>query len=146
MLIAVDPGASGGFAWTDPEGRIVVDTMPETMGEIFDYIDNIFYNFRNETKAVIEDVGGFRPGNSGPTRVKFARHIGHLEMALYACGISTERVAPQTWMRGIGVPTKLSKTDRKNWIKDHVQRLYPQLKVTLKTADSLGILTWALKK
>ena len=39
-----------------------------------------------------------------------------------------------------------AKKERKNNVKDMMQRLYPSCKVTLATADALGILTWKLQQ
>jgi hypothetical protein len=56
-------------------------------------------------------------------------------------------VKPRTWMNGV-VPMRSTgvkkKTQRKNEIKDAMKLLYPDLKITLKTADALGILTWGI--
>lgn len=137
-IIAIDPGMNGG---------IVMDysavKMPPTMTGIFDLLKE---RSSSRTYAVIEKVGSYVPGNSGPSAVKFARHNGHLEMALYALGIPTTFVLPTVWMRGIGVPTKLSEKDRKNWIKDFVKKTYPFLNVTLWNADAYAMFIWATEK
>jgi len=72
---------------------------------------------------------------------KFARHCGQIEAALYALGVSFEDVAPGVWMRSMGKLPK-DKGARKRAIRELMARRYPHLKVTLKTADALGILTW----
>jgi len=38
------------------------------------------------------------------------------------------------------------KTARKNAIKENVARRFPHLTVTLKTADALGMLAWAMNR
>ena len=83
------------------------------------------------------------PGNAGPASVKFGRHNGHLEMALYCMSIPTTQISPQKWMKRLGTMPK-DKTARKNKIKTDMACLYPALKVTLKTADALAILTVAI--
>lgn len=143
MLIAIDPGATGAIALKDPDDRVFVDDMPETIGDLWEYL----FTFYPENNCIcyLEKVGGYMPGNSGPASVKFAKHIGHLEMALYGAKIPCTKVPPQTWMKAIGVPAKLEKTQRKNWIKDYVQRQFPGLKIKVSQADALGILCYALK-
>ena len=93
--------------------------------------------------AVMENVGGYFPGNSGPASVKFARHCGHIEAACSALYIPVRKVAPQTWQKFFA-PVPKEKRDRKQYIADCVRAFYPDLKVTLKTADALGILHWAI--
>ena len=85
------------------------------------------------------------PVNSVPAAVKFARHCGHIEAALYALGMPTEQVAPTVWQKHLGALPK-DKRERKRAIKEVMARRYPGLDVTLKTADALGILTWAVDK
>jgi hypothetical protein len=148
MLICVDPGATGAIACMDSNGKVWVDAMPETMADIYEYFHSLSFHdafTMLSRKAFIEKVGGYVPGNAGPGSVKFARHVGHLEMALLACSIPTEQVSPAVWMRGIGVP-KLEKADRKRWIKDFCQRRFPSIKVTLINADALGMLAYCMDK
>jgi Holliday junction resolvasome RuvABC endonuclease subunit len=142
-MIAIDPGASGGIAFIDKEGIVQSLPMPEGMSEQIDSLRHILTLAKSQT-CVIENVGFFRPGNSGPAAATFARHVGHLEAACYCIGISVTKVAPQTWMKAIGTFSK-DKKERKAQIKEAMARMYPHLTVTLKTADALGILTWAKK-
>lgn len=142
MIVAIDPGASGGFAWQGHDGLVHAVAMPDTMSDQADFMATFA---KSNYKMVIEKVGAYMPGNSGPASVKFARHCGHLEAIAYCFKIPSTQVAPQVWMKIFGALSK-DKTERKNAIKEHVARLYPHLKVNLKTADALGILTWATKK
>jgi uncharacterized protein YbjT (DUF2867 family) len=143
-ILCIDPGASGGFAIQPPYGMVEAQAMPEGMTAQIDAIRAIAANFPG-LKAVIENVGFHRPGNSAVASCKFARHVGHIEAALYACGIPTTTVAPSKWMAALGsLPAE--KRDRKNAIKEKVARQFPHLKVTLGVADALGILVWARTK
>jgi uncharacterized protein YbjT (DUF2867 family) len=84
------------------------------------------------------------PGNSGPSAAKFARHCGHIEAALSALGIPTVFVLPAKWQKAIG-GFPADKAERKRAIKEAMARRYPHLAVTLKTADALGLLSYALQ-
>lgn len=137
-MIAIDPGASGGIAFVD-DGIIHAEAMPEGMSEQADRLRELVA--QGAKQVIIERVGAYMPGNSGPAACTFARHCGHLEAICYCLGLQLEYVAPQTWQKGIGTFSK-DKTTRKKEIKEAMARRYPHLKVTLKTADSLGILTW----
>jgi hypothetical protein len=143
-LIAIDPGASGGIALRDPHGAVEVHKMPGTPRDILDLLDDLTIQDAKmaDLQAVVENVGGYRPGNSAPSAVKFARHCGHLDMALIASEIPHERVAPSVWMWAVLKTVPSDKTERKNAIKMEMQRLYPKIKVTLWSADALGMLTY----
>ena len=139
-IIAIDPGASGGIAWRDNDGVVDVEPMPEGMTAQIDFLRSLIASLPN-ADAVIEKVGTYMPGNSGPASCTFARHCGHLEAALYALGCPAKAVLPRTWMQTMGSLPK-DKADRKRAIKEEMQRRYPALSVTLKTADALGLLVY----
>jgi len=141
-MIAIDPGASGGLAYVD-DGIVEAVAMPEGMTEQIDLIRRLASEGHH--KCIMENVGFHMPGNSAVFSSKFARHCGHIEAACYACGISVEYVVPSKWMKFILGKSIKNKTERKNAIKEAVARIYPHLKVTLKTADALGIFIWAKK-
>ena len=159
MLIAIDPGLSGAIACM-VDGKVHAYKMPDTPKDIFLLILSMK---TDDAFCWIEQVGAYMPGNSGPAAVKFARHCGHLDMALLSAGIPYDTVLPRKWEHWLigapnypPIPDDISdkeqerilakrKQERKNKIKIKVQGLYPDLKVTLKTADALGILTWSSK-
>jgi hypothetical protein len=142
-ILAIDPGASGGMAWL-ADGIVYAAPMPEGMTAQVDFIRAIEAQDLRLT-AIIENVGHYMPGNSGPAAATFARHCGHMEAALYCLGVPTEKpVAPQTWQKALG-PFDKDKATRKRQIKEAMARKYPHISVTLKTADALGILTWYIE-
>jgi len=140
-LIAIDPGASGGLAWIDQDGHTHAEPMPAGMTAQADRLRALAAELPG-AEAVIEKVGGYMPGNSGPAAATFARHCGHLDAILYVAGLPAEAVAPGVWQKALGELPR-DKADRKRAIREAMQRRYPALSVTLKTADALGILTWA---
>ncbi|MFM8357984.1 MAG: hypothetical protein ACKOET_05460 [Verrucomicrobiota bacterium] len=143
-VIGIDPGASGGLAWIDPDGVTHAEPMPEGMTGQADRIRALSAELPGAV-AVIEKTGGYMPGNSGPGAVTFARHCGHLEAILYTVGVPTSAVAPGVWQRALGELPK-EKADRKRAIRELMARRFPALGVTLKTADALGILCWAMDR
>jgi len=143
-ILCIDPGASGGLAIFDTYNDVAAWSMPEGMTAQIDAIRAASAENPNLT-AVIEKVGFHRPGNSAVSTAKFARHCGHLEAALYSVGVPFEEVAPGVWMRALGA-LPADKTARKNAIKEQVARRFPHLDVTLKTADALGMLVWAMQR
>ena len=168
MRISIDPGGSGGIA-CKIDGKIYAFKMPDTPKDIWGLILSLK---SDDTFCWVERVGGYMPGNSGPAAVAFARHCGHIDMALLAAGIRHDTVTSQKWMHWLigkpnypklpEIPKELSKKDqnkmlkeqnkirakrkqeRKNKIKEKMQRLYPDLKVTLALADALGLLYYGI--
>ena len=143
-ILTIDPGASGGLGIFDTYNDVAAWSMPEGMTAQIDAIRAASAENPNLT-AVIEKVGFHRPGNSAVSTAKFARHCGHLEAALYSVGVPFEEVAPGVWMKALGA-LPADKTARKNAIKEQVARRFPHLDVTLKTADALGMLVWAMQR
>ena len=137
--LSLDPGEKGGIAVLDGN-EMHTYKMPTTYPDIFIVLKGLQEDF-NITRAVLEKVGQGMPGQSSKATATFARHCGHLEMALYALGIPTEEVTPQKWQKAysnsIGTAKGLTKTEWKNKLKGLAQRLYPTEKVTLNTADAI---------
>lgn len=150
-ILAIDPGKSGGIAWTDEcgyageRGEKAVK-MPETAADLWSFF-NDFTGWVSPPPltAYLENVHAM-PKNGSKANFKLGQNLGHIEMALIAAGISIVYKTPAEWMRGIGVPTGLETTERKRWIKDRMQKRYPGVKVTNATADALGILTYAMRR
>ena len=161
MKAAIDPGSGGSLVFSLPEGGITAMKMPETVHDIAEVFREALYLDR-ELFVWMEKVGTYMPGNSGPSAVKFAEHVGALKGILAGLKIPYDLVTPVTWEHWyIGKPnwpkipkdlpdkTKKKiradrKKDRKNLIKARSQMLYPELKVTLATADAIGIYRWGL--
>lgn len=143
VIIGIDPGQSGGFAVLS-SGSVRTVKMPETYADIYNTLAGIIAGCSGKTvTAWLEDVGQGMPGQSSKATATFARHIGHLEMALYALGIRTEMVRPQKWQKyysnTIGKGSGLEKKVWKNKLKAEAQRLFPSVQVTLWNADALLI-------
>lgn len=92
-------------------------------------------------KGVVEFVGGYvgeeQPGSS---MFKFGSSTNGLKMALTATGIPYIEIAPVSWQRHFDLPkrgrTSKGKTQHKRDLKQEAERLFPENKVTLKTADA----------
>ncbi len=143
-IIAIDPGASGGLAWLDRDGIPNAEPMPDGMTSQADRLRSLVAELPGAL-AVIEKVGTYHKGNAVGSACKFARHCGHIEAILYTLGVPTTAVAPVVWQRSLGV-LPADKAARKRAIREIMARRYPSLALTLKTADALGILTWAAEK
>lgn len=147
-IIAIDPGANGGIAWVDNDDIVRAEKMPEGMTAQADFIMQLRSGLTGPMTAILEKVGTYVKGNSGPAAAKFARHCGNIEAALYVLGVQLfppGGVAPQVWMKALGSLPK-DKQERKRAIKECMARVYPHLTVTLYTADALGLLYWGMNR
>ena len=155
ILIAIDPGASGGMAvWNGEE--VTAMPMPGVEAEIaeaiadaaeLDYMRSIRCRSHNAV-CYLEKVGGFVAGNKAPgsAMFNFGRNFGFILGALAAFEIPTVLVTPQAWQKALGLGHRDKDTDKAAWknkLKAEAWRLYPALKPTLKTADALLILEFA---
>jgi crossover junction endodeoxyribonuclease RuvC len=147
-ILAIDPGASGGWALLDNEGAVTVEPMWQTEGDIVDGLRGI-KAMCPDAIAIVEEVGGFigapMPGSA---MFKFGRGFGFLLGVLQTLGYRVELVRPQKWQKALSLGTrdkKQSKTEWKNKLKAEAQRRYPNHSVTLKTADALLLLEYGRK-
>lgn len=141
VYLGIDPGASGGLACIALDNVEAVP-MPESDRDLWDW----FRWFMPGMKpfALVEKVGGYIGGNPvpGSAMFNFGTNYGKLLMALTAAGIPFETVTPQRWQKGLSIPPRKKgegKTAWKNRLKVVAQRLFPDVKVTLATADALLI-------
>lgn len=137
--IAIDPGKNGGIAFSIGDEPVGAVRMPATMTDLHAALLEISAK-GTVVRVLVENTGTYRPGNSGPGAVKFARHCGHIEALVYALGLPCEQIPANRWMKSFLGTVPKAKKDRKLKIKEKVQRLYPHLDVTLLTADALGLL------
>jgi hypothetical protein len=155
--LGVDPGASGGLASIYlPEGNgffvtklAIVKAVPMPQGDLekLEWFEGFHPGI---TFCCIEKVSGFigspQPGSA---MFKFGCGYGKLLMALLAAKIPHEEVVPRTWQSKLGIaPRKRSesKTQFKNRLKSKAQQLFPNVKVTLATADALLIAEYCRRK
>lgn len=141
MYVAIDPGLSGGVAWRAEDGFIHCFAMPDTPMDIYHELD-VLIPPDGHIVCFVEKVGFHRQGNSAASSATFARHCGHLEMALLVLEWEAVLVTPSAWMRSFLGKVPKERKDRKNAIKAKVQQRCPYLgkAITLKTADAVGIL------
>lgn len=153
IILAIDPGASGGMAWgAAAGGEVQTLPMPKTEGEVAETLRQIVTAAGGPegVAAYVEQVGGFirtEGGQPGSAMFKFGRGYGFLLGACAALLIPVELVTPQRWQKGMaaGVRSGLSKPDWKRKLKAQAERLFPGHRVTLATADAVLILAWARK-
>jgi hypothetical protein len=125
--------------------------MPGTEGDVLEMLREVKRAAELESQpqgadvvCVLEKVGGFAgKAQPGSAMFRFGEHFGFIKGVVQALEIRLVLVRPQVWQKGFGLGTAsgcASKTEWKNKLKAEAQRRFPQLPVTLKTADALLIL------
>jgi len=149
LIIAVDPGASGGVVELWPNREPIAQAMPDEC-ELRDYFEALHGASSGwcEPVAYVEQVGGFIKGNPAPgsAMFSFGDGYGYIRGLLAALRVKTVLVRPQTWQKGIPGVQGAKGPERKRALKEHAARLYPQLKVTNAVADALLIADYARKQ
>lgn len=148
LYIGIDPGNNGGIAVVNRFGDLVdTQKMPSTPLDIYDYLYELASG-EEDVCCCLEDVGHGLPGQSSKATATFARHNGHLEMALLVLGIPTVTVTPQKWMKyyQIGKASDYkNKSAWKNKLKAKAQALFPNYqKLTLCTSDAALLANYIL--
>jgi len=120
---------------------------------------------QNNVSVMCEKVGGFigtkktsikivcphcrnyvpyekKDGDPGAAMFKFGDGNGFIRGVCVTLRYSYDTIAPRSWQKvhNLFKAKGMSKTQWKNILKDRAQKLFPQLKVTLNTADALLIL------
>tara|TARA_R100001082_G_scaffold44069_1_gene23363 strand:+ start:1801 stop:2352 length:552 start_codon:yes stop_codon:yes gene_type:complete len=144
-IIGIDPGKSGGVA-VCKDGLIVdFQKYPKTLGEIVDIVKKIDDDWSESGKplAYIEQVHAF-PTDARSAAFKFGTNYGLWQGVLLGLQIEYKTVAPQVWMKPLGLPK--DKKERKNKIKALAQNVIDKQnvpmdkkRVTLNTSDAIII-------
>ena len=138
--IGIDPGKSGGIAVLSDE-RIEVKKCPETVQDMAFLFALILHETPPSHVLVMIEKVWARPHDGRSSVFTFASNYGQWQGIVASHDIKSHYVAPQVWMREIGCPKKLSKKDRKNYLKALAKEKYPELakKMTLATSDAMLI-------
>jgi len=146
LIIAVDPGASGGIAWANAHAPAFALPMPPSVADVIGLLRDLT---RGDLQAELwlEDIPKF-VGKAIPasSAAVLFRNFGYIEGAATALGLRVIMVRPHDWQKHFRLGTKKdcsSTTEWKNKLKSEAVRRFPNLNVTLKTADALLILDFA---
>lgn len=146
MLIAIDPGLSGGIVAGIGQDVVTSMSMPPTEGDIVDLLRSLRASHPS-ARAVLEDVPWVVGGRvNAAASGKLHRNVGVLRGALLSLCIPQRVVAPREWQERLRLGTRrscASDTEWKNKLKAEAQRRYPDQHITLATADAFLIYDWA---
>ena len=152
IYLGVDPGVSGGLAAILPDGSALASKMPKEPSDILDWLLDVDSRAgSDEVFAILEQVTGYIPrperkhmahqGQPGHSMFSFGTSYGWSEMALISvCGTRYKKLVPRSWQSKVGAPARPKETSKEGYkrlLKEYAQSLFPQLTVTLATADAL---------
>lgn len=151
-ILAIDPGASGGIAFKSEDGKVFSRPMPKEKKEFVAIMIELKEITGGKMAAYMEKVGGFMSsGESGGKNMaaahvmfNFGANFGFIQGVLMGLGIDVDLVLPKHWQSTLDLDLKrtIGKGRWKRYLKDQALLLYPDQKVTLKTADALLIMTY----
>lgn len=147
-IVAVDPGASGGIAVAN-YGAVMAEAFSEaTMPELVRRLANGAGCDTYAITCYIERVGGYigkeQPGSHMFT---FGEAYGFARGIMVAHGIPVVLVEPKAWLRAVAPGTLgMPYEQRKKALAALAASWHPELGVTRKTADALGILRYATQR
>jgi hypothetical protein len=135
-IIGIDPGKAGAIIVMRASGKIITQKMPETPTEVLKFLRLHSVN----SVCFIEQLHGM-PGMSGTAMFTFGKGYGEIGMALLALKIPAIYVTAQKWQKeyGLGTKGKDTTTVWKNKLKAKAEQLFPNVKITLSTADAMLI-------
>ena len=117
--------------------------MPATVGDLI----NTLYPLRAEgfQTVVLEKINGFIPHASAGAMFHFGQQFGHIQGVTMALGFSVVEIAPKQWQKWFhfGAKGTLTQPEWKNKLKAEAQRRFPDMNITLWSADALLLLEYA---
>jgi len=141
-IIAIDPGKSGGIASYDGNQILHLKTCPKTVSEMSTIYNNIIVDLtinKYQIFTLIELVHAF-PSDGRSSLAKFMINYGEWRGIITSESLSEPfTINPATWMDYYSKNRPKNKTERKRYLKLLALKLFPENKITLKTADAVLI-------
>ena len=143
ITIGIDPGISGGICAYDGKKMTNVQKCPGSPEEMSDSLREIIKDYgitakkKSSLKVIIELVHAF-PRDSRSSAFKFGKNYGMWLGICASHGLEVTAVTPQIWMKYYGDLPK-EKSERKRYLKILATSYFPDLSVTLRTADAILI-------
>ena len=145
IVLAIDPGASGGYVVDGGDGALRLVNLT-TEADFLDELEGlrgvaVYENLPLEVwmEEVPPYVGGNIPSSAA---FKLGKSCGFLAGSVRASGFPLHLVRPTEWQKGLSGVRGVSGAAKKRVLRDHAVRLYPDAtdkRITLKTADAVLI-------
>ncbi len=141
MVIAVDPGQSGGLVWSIDGDPIECIKMPGTDVEVCQLIAELSHKAK-DVELFLEEpsVAGYGPKIPASSIARLAQNYGIIYGAAVAMGWRIHRIKPQAWQAAHSLGKK--KDHGKGWkahLRARAAELYPTTDVFLWNADAILI-------
>ena len=144
LLLGIDPGKGGGLAvYNEEENETKAIKFMDDLCELSAIVGGMVQGFKaDEVYVIVEHVHSF-PTDSRPAAFSFGRNLGQWEGIIANHELEIKTVAPRTWQEHYDVPVIKDKYERKRWLKEIAQTMFPDIKVTLAISDALLIVNYA---
>lgn len=141
LTIAIDPGVNGGVVWHH-NGVTTAMRMPPTDFDVANLLSSLAK--KSTLVEIFIELPPLFAGRNIPGSAigKLMLNYGVCYGASAALGFKIHSVRPQAWQKAHPVGTKgeLTTTQWKNKLKARASELYPDIAVTLWSADALLLL------
>ena len=91
----------------------------------------------------IEHVWAF-PRDGRVSAFRFGYNYGLWKGIASANELDIYNVPPREWMGKYDMPSNMESRQRKRWLKEYAEKLFPNIKVTFNTSDSILIAHYAV--
>lgn len=151
-MICIDPGQAGGLVVDKlylkegaafPSHIFSAISMPKTDREVHDWLADAKDPSGAGDVAYLEDLVKYTGRNMPSSAMAvYASNWGFIKGVLTALKYRIVLVPPKKWQAalGLGTTTGMNRTEWKNKLKQRAEQLFPNIKITLATADALLIL------
>jgi hypothetical protein len=148
LIVAIDPGQSGGICWSVDGEPVTCEKMPGTDVEVSQIIADLSFKAK-DVELFLEEpsTAGYGPMIPASSIARLAQNFGILYGAAVAMGWRIHRVKPQAWQAAHSLGKK--KDHGKGWkahLRARAAELFPTVDVTLWNADALLIYDAATRR
>ena len=147
LFVGIDPGMNGGICFIKPEmDSDFIKTMrcPKTVHEmaIMFGAGISLAGSCDDVILFIEHVWSF-PGDGRVGAFRFGYNYGLWKGIVGANELDMYNISPRKWQGTLDVPNGLTGRDRKKWLKEYAEGLFPNIKVTYNVSDAILIANYA---
>ena len=143
-IITIDCGVSGAYAIKKPYDSTI--KTYKLKNDFFDLCDQFIDH--SDAIAFVESQHlrkfDFLSGRWHNIH-KLCLHYQRIKDSLNCCGVDVIELSPAKWQKYFKLKSKKYK-DRKNELKEHAVRIFPDQKVTLWNCDALLMMDYILKQ
>ena len=143
IFIGIDPGKNGGVAVInevpDHEGTISFRCPKKPVEMAYTLMATIPNHVSYEDVFVnIEHVHAM-PNNGVVSMFSFGQNLGQWEGILGAFELNVKYITPRAWMDHYDCQPRMDKKERKRYLRNIAETLFPNIKMTFNISDALLI-------